>query len=395
MPVATKSSGAAKRRDEALRNSIPRKFFTDKTGYPGFRGSDKLGVWNLYRDGCTSTFLDTFNDCYEQARLAYVEGWQSHTNPIYIEFGSCVHDILHNVYRAWWENKLDAGIFGKDDSTSLESLVIEEVDRYQRKWNSLNEAPTPTQLQDMELVYGWSEAVLPAYLRRWNGDFTGKYTNLVNPSAHPTEFLSLEEEFKVPYVYPDGVTIWLRGKRDFAYRDKTKKKRILDTKCLGVIKDDEIIDMFPHDLQQMMYLLADLTETGEMAAGSVKNVIRRPGQRRSKKGGVEEPLENFMARIKAEYDDADNWDMKDEKTTGCFVRFEMTISEKELLDWKERTFDPMMQHLRDWVDGKTPHFARHKHAVTKYGPAGMYQPIIKGNYDLLTRRERPFPELAA
>lgn len=383
------SKAMQEQRDLALRTNVKMKQYTEGTGFPSWRKTGNFGVWNLWRDGVTSSFLDMFTTCREQTRLAYVEGLSGHSSPMGIEYGSCIHWILEQAYRHWG---LEHAEFGQAVSTEY---VESWVKQYEKVWLTLNPDPTTDQLQQQELIYGYAESVLPAYFRRWCGDFTGEYSEMANPTSRPVEFLSLEEEFRVPYKYPDGVTVWLRGKKDIRFRDKRGKKWIMDTKCLSIIKDEEIADLFPTDLQQLIYVLADLIDTNEMSQGSIKNINRRPGHRRSRRGGVEEPLRDFFARIKTDADDVSQWDMKDEKTTGWFVRWEMAMLESELIAWKRDTFDPLMQDVRDWVEGKSPHYATHKNATTKYGRCSMFGPLIKNDYSRVYKRERPFPELSA
>jgi hypothetical protein len=370
---------------KALRLDIPRKRFTEKTGYPKFRDSGKVGVWNLFRDGVTSSFLDLWMTCEEQARLAYVEGWTGRLTPMGIAFGSCVHDCLYRGYSRIIKTPSLLATF----QTNCAGLVKEcEV-----AWKAESpDAPTE-QVQIQELVYGYAECVLPAYFRRWDGDFTGKYSFMENPSIHPKSFVSLEEQFSVPYVYPDGVIVPLCGQRDMVFTTKTDKEMIQDTKCLSIINDKEIMDLFPTDLQQNIYMLARAIETGKMPEGSVKNILRRPGHRRSKKGGIEEPLPQFFARIKQSVDDVNQWDMKGEETTGWFVRFNMLVTPDEVLHWKATRLDPIMDDLRMWATGKRPHYPRDRHAVTKYGRCGMYGPLIKNDFTHVYQRSSPFPEL--
>lgn len=377
---------AIETRNAALRLDIPRKRYMASKGFPTFRKikGGPVGVWNLFRDGVTTSFLDVWNDNKEEARLAYVEGWTPNSTPLALEYGTCMHWCLEQLYRNWSGTAPDMA----------EETCHHYVEQYKQVWTSLNRDPSTEAIQQQELVYGFAEITLPNYLKRWDGDFTGKYTHMENPSTHPKKFISLEEEFSVPYVYPDGLTIDLHGKRDLVFAGKDGMERVLDSKCLSMVKDEQIMDMYPTDLQQMTYLLVRFIETGKMPVGSVKNIIRRPGHRRGNKRGVDEPLVDFLARIKTDVSDVRQWDQKSKDTTGWFVRFEMTITEQELLEWKLNTFDPMMLDLRNWFEGKAPHYSVDKHAVTSYGPSRMYAPLIKKDFSRVYKRTRPFPELS-
>lgn len=400
-PKRPVSKSLAKRRAEVLRLDMPgRKQFTGNTGFPGFGNAGGLvvkgkdpGVWNLWRDGVTSTLLHQFATDRGATKIKYVDGWTAKSVPMGIAFGLCVHDVLYWMYGAAASNRV-----AHVDPPGAE-IVESHISKYKAIWRANNPDPDTDALQQQELVYGYANAVLPAYFQRWDGDFTGTYTKMLNTVTHPASFLSLEEEFRAPYTYPDGMVVWIRGKRDMVFLDRKGNEWIQDTKCLSIIQDKEILRFFPIDQQQNLYLYARLIENiragkgaEAMPSGCIKNVIRRPAHRQKQN----EALPDFFKRIKADVDDIKQWDVKDNKgTTGWFVRYEMQLAELELLDWAERWLDPLMADLRMWYEGKTPNYSTEQGMTTKYGPSDAFAPVVDGNFNNVYQRGKPFPELAA
>lgn len=358
------------------------KRYTARTGFPTFRKRDAdyfsgVGVWNLFRDGVTPTFIESFITCREQTRLAYVLGWQGKSNPMSIEFGNCIHWILEEAYAAPEE---------LPDKENCDYLV----QSYTEFWKENNPSPSEQAIEQQNLVYGFAAATLPAYFRRWSGDFTGTYGEMPNVTPHPRKWLALEGELDVPYVYPDGLVVRLRGKRDAVFLDKEVKRRVLDTKCLSVVNDSEMMDTFPIDFQQNYYLWCDLQEHGNVAGGAIKNIYRRPGQRRK----VNENLHDYFARIAAEAGDPKQWDTKGKDTVGWFVRYNLSVVESEIREWKRTRLDPIMQDIRDWVEGKRSHYPSDKFAVGKYGRCNLFGALVEKDFTNCFKRTKPFPELA-
>lgn len=363
----------------------------------GFRGGP-VGVWDLWRDGVTSTFIDSFLTCREQCRLAYVEGLTSRSLPLALEFGTCIHWCLEQIYG-------DKAVANDVADPAMRTRIATAiVDDYIVEWGKVNLGPTAAQVEQQELVYGLAEIILPHYLTRWAGDFTGTYDKRwPNATDHPVEWLSLEEHFKIPYVYPDGKQTWLQGRRDGVFLNRQGKMRVFDTKCLSVIDDAVILDTLGINFQGMVYLWVTWQQAIKNAiainagdtvyrskaiaalapVGSVQNVVRRPGQRR--KDG--EPLPTFLGRVRA--------DVKDTGRYGhYFTRYQATVVPSEILAWKRSTLDPIMADVRAWYEGTAAHYTSHRNLVTKYGKVGLFDAIVKGDLSNCRKRTNPFPELS-
>jgi hypothetical protein len=250
----------------------------------------------------------------------------------------------------------------------------------------------PSQLKQQEQVYQLSEAVMPIYLQRYDGDFTGKYT-YPNESAKPKKWHSLEEIFCYPYVFPDGRKTFIRGRRDGVFVDAKNRFWVMDTKCRSYIDHEEILDTMPLDFQQMLYLWITHEEMVQKKLkpywpqGTVMNVIRRPQQRQKK----DETERQLYDRIAQEYAANINTQNPDDMK---YIRYQMEVKPQEIENWKKKQLDPIMTDIREWWEGTRQHYARTKHLVSKYGRAGMYAPIVHGDFSNCYKRKSVFPELA-
>lgn len=337
-------------------------------------------LWNFHEHGVTSSFLNSFLTCREQTRLHYVEGWASRHVPLAFEFGTCCHWILEQAYSPDNIRKIKPML-----ETAFEQLPLWiqlQVDTYEKKWLEQVTLPSQKQLEQQELVYGMANAILPSYFTRWNGDFLGKYS-YHNGTTAPVKWDSLEEVFEIPYEYPDGLVVPIRGRRDGVFYDKRNKLWVFDTKCRSVINDDDALDTLPFDLQQMLYLYVTRVQKEVNPAGVIMNILRRPGQRR----GMDEALTDFLERIAAEY-------AKPAKFDHHYKRYEMAIDRNEISDWKADMLDPLMLDVRAWYEGTAPHYMNHNALITKYGKCGMFLPICKNEFSQCYRREHCFSELA-
>jgi len=392
------------RRERVLRlNMLGRRRWNDTTGYPVFRTGaggtvvidpQYVGVWSLWRDGVTSSLLESFVNDKGVTALKYVHGWTARETPMGLAWGTMMHDVLYGLYELFPGLSHDAIMAGIAEP---KGPIEDELSAYDAKWRARNPDPSTEGLQTHYSCLAYARAVLPSYIKRWIGDFTGKYSFMENTAVKPASFISTEKEFRVPYVYPDGMCVWLRGKRDLVFRDKDGEEWIQDTKCLSQINDREIIRFAPIDQQQNIYMYARLIEGvragrgfDAMPMGNVKNIIRRPGEKR--KEGEDFPA--FMARVRGNVSDMSKWDVKDKKgTTGYFVRYMCQMPESELLDWAEGWLDPLMMELRMWYEGTIPNYTTQKGLSTKYGPSDMFAAIAEKNFNNLYVRDKPFPEL--
>lgn len=339
---------------------------------PFFRGN-KITKWNLWEHGISSSFLDVFLKCRRQCELTYVDGWTPRGEPLGIAFGNCGHWVLERIYSPG------------PDGLSLQAQPSEEmifrlIEEYEEYWRSSRPSITPAESEQMDWVASLAEAVLPNYCERWDGDFTGTYT-YGNSTAAPAVWLSMEQQFRVPYTYPDGAQAWVNGRRDAVLRDSTARLGIMDSKHLSVIQDGVILDTLDENLQQNLYAWATKEELDEYPSFVLLNVLRRPGQRQGKK----ESTLDFAARIREEYSKVEKYDHH-------FMRFESAFASREIDSWKKDVLDPIMEDLRGWYEGRYPHYANPTATVDKYGKCKLFN-ALKGDFSGCYRRDKVFPEL--
>jgi hypothetical protein len=352
-----------------------------RKGGPLFRGTEP-SMWDFWKHGVTSSFLGTFLSCREQTRLAFVQGWSSKTLSLAIEFGTCMHWILEQAYSP-------ATGFMKKRKVPTVEWCKKTVAAYQKMWLKDTKDPTPKQIEQQEMVYGLAEQVAPVYFRRWDGDFTGEYTQ-GNNTVRPVKWVSLEEIFCVPYEYPDGKIVPLRGRRDGVFLDQRQDIRVLDTKCRSVINEQDTMDTMEHDLQQMFYLhVTDeqvrrglISGVKKPPVGMVLNTIRRPGHRQTQG----ETLKVFLERVGKDIAQPKNKDYQ-------FPRFQLDITPDEVRSWKKRVLDPIMMDVRMWWEGTVPHYLNPNSLLSKYGRCGLFLPITKGEFGMCYRRKKVFGEL--
>lgn len=356
---------------------MPTKIFLPRKAAPPalFRGSIP-SKWDFWKHGVTSSFLYSYVTCREQTKLHYVDGWATRSVPLYFEFGTCCHWVLEQAY----------GLLAGDSySPPGVDFVSAKIGLYHQQWLKSVSMPSQKQLDQQELVYGLAEAILPSYFERWSGDFTGTY-KYPNQSITPAEWLNLEEVFDVPYTYPDGKTTHLRGRRDGVFADAKGNAWVFDTKCRSVINDEDTMDTFPLDLQQMFYLWVTASQFSSQKkrppVGTLLNNIRRPGHRQ----GIHETLPDFLDRVRKDVSKPARFDH-------FFIRYQMRITMEEIRDWKVRFLDPIMAEVRGWWEGTIPHYCNPNSLVTKYGRAQMFLPITKDCFDYCYRKDNVFPEL--
>ena len=288
--------------------------------------------WSFWDDGVSSSLLAKWLTCREQFRLEFVEGYRQMKDPIYISFGTLGHWILE---RAYSKPKPPSG-----------KWVSKMVGEYAKQWKKENKKPTQTQLENQTLARGLIKQILPIYFKRWAGDWPGK-TYPKNPTGfkRPKKWLDVEVRFSIPFTFADGKTLPIRGTRDGVYEDSKGKLWVMDHKFLSVVLEGDIVETFPYNFQQMLYLWAFYREFEKMPRGSVLNVVRRPGHRQKK----DESVADFCNRVGEDVANPSKYDHN-------FIRFSMEIFKKELIAWEVDQLTPILHDMRDWWEGKSQHY---------------------------------------
>ena len=331
------------------------------------RGKSGKPVWTLDM-GITYSMLSRFRNCRERFRLSAVEGWSETGLKAALEFGSAFHACLENPNRQPCE-----------------------VTREYQEARMKDKAFFRSQLQEFEMLMGMVESVVDVY--------RAVYKDVEKEKTYVLK----EETFDENYVLTFGDdhtsgpkqprTVRLRGRIDAAYRDKTGKLWLLETKTKSDIDVDGINRTLSQDLQTMFYATALELKTGEPVAGVLYNVIRRPALRQ----GKAENLPMFIKRVR---------DTVMEQQDRYFFRPYHTLSKGELTKWQQRTLNPLLFQVCQWWDSiKNDPFEPWSSPYHVQTPFGVYDPLGSGRrgdfFELLTgggtggllRRKEPFPEL--
>lgn len=323
--------------------------------------------WNLWRDGVSQSLLLVFLQCKEQFRLKFKELWTSRTLSLPMEFGSCGHWLLRKSYAS--------------RTIPSKKVLDHALDGYDRLWKKYNPMVRQKEIENQEYIYALWSALFPAYCERWKADF-GKKSRYKLTTVCPANWIALEEQFDIPYTYPDGMTTRIRGIWDGLFKDTRKGIWTFETKTKGVIETSLLEDILPVDLQVWLYLWAAWKKYQCYPKGILYNIIRRPTHRQGKK----ENYKQFLERLEKDIN-------KSGRQDHFFLRWEMAIGKDEIQQWQEKTLDPIMQELRMWEAGKLPHYANPVALTTKYGKADMFEPIVRKEFRNCYRRENVFNEL--
>lgn len=325
--------------------------------------------WSFDKDGISQGFIHYFLACREQTRLAYKELWTSHYEPLFREFGSCYHWLLGQIYSG---HKVPR-------NTSAINIMIGQ---YHLLWKKENPRPNQARLNQQDLVYGLCEKVLPAYLKRYDGDFSGKYKMGYNV-VRPVRWIASEKMWKVNYPFDSGfLHVLIRGRFDQVFEDKKNKLWLFETKCLSIIQEDNIVNTLPEDIQCLLYLLAIKLVYKKKPAGVLYNIVRRPGLRQ----GKDETIKALLGRVEK---DVNNPKRQDH----YFKRIEMVIDWSEVELWQKKFLDIILMEIRNWDMGEAHHWMNPDALTSKYGRCTLFDMLVKGDKSKFYRRKTVFNEL--
>lgn len=327
--------------------------------------------WNIYRDGISQSFINSFLQCKYSTYLDFVLGWTPKRTSFYFEFGSCIHYVLEKAYL--------------EPIPPLPGTIrsyIREYESIVRKERSFNyKSYDETQ---MELIFGLAEVLLRSYFLYYCDDFSHNW-------------VFTEKEFVVPKKSATGRMIPIRGRLDGGFIQGKSNLYVMDTKCLSLVDEDAIELILPLDIQCMLYfwaanelydgerLLADndvpwLTREVK-PVGIVYNIIKRPGHKRK----VNETLKDFLDRISADIIT---------RPQDFFIRKTLQITPIELDQWVENNFTPIVQEIETWHNrGFMPRYVNPNALITKYGRSKYFNLITRNDTGMYFSRNRSFSEL--
>jgi hypothetical protein len=318
--------------------------------------------WDLFKHGISASKILLWLACREQFRLTAKEGWRSIDEKLPFAFGGVGHDMLDQLR-------------GKSHHPSAR-VIGNVADAVELKYRKRKGRLTSAQELAFQSWFGVCVATVNAYCVRWDGDWTGTYKH-GNNTAKPDKWLASERRFKIPFVLETGQTISLNGIWDALFETKRQKLWVQDTKFLSRIDDGILLDMLPFDLQMNLYLWACWKEFDCVPQGVVFDIVRRPGH----KQGKTEQLQPFLSRVAAEL-------MNPVKFSHNFIRLEMVKLKRELVEWENTQLRPILEDIRMWHEGETPHYINPTALVSKYGPCDMFGPIVRGDFTRHHKEQR-------
>jgi RecB family exonuclease len=320
--------------------------------------------WDIERDGLTAGFLENLL-CPERLRLRYVEGLESSRFKGAQHFGNVIHAALETGYTAFRDSKdPGAAVFASGACIDADEAIARARFR---------EAGELTAIEaELEELYGTAGVVLRHYWEAWHEeDFGGG-----------REWVSLEEVFRIPFTFQSDacgeVTIPLRGKIDGKYRAKNRRLWVKDTKTKGQIEVENIAQRLSMDLQTLLYSWATWRINGEMPAGVLYNVMRRPQLRR----GKSETMQAFIQRVDSDVQ---------KRPEFYFIRFEAPLPAEDLRRF-EKELTSLVRLAYAWSRGSY-HFRYSPACENKWGPCEFLHLCGSGDMGRLRKREAPYPEL--
>ena len=106
---------------------------------------------------------------------------------------------------------------------------------------------------------------------------------------------------------------------------------------------------------------------GHRCGGFFYNVVRRPGHK-PKRG---ETPKAFRARLLKEIQ---------KEPEHFFQRITISVPDAMLSEWVNTQLAPLLDDVRLWWEGRTPHYVRSPALVNKYGPSLMFNPIVDHDF---------------
>lgn len=322
-----------------------------------------FGGWDLWRDGISVTALQTSLVCFEQLRLSHCLGYQPRVVPAGPAFGRLIHHLLEKTQSVKQKRK---------------PPEIEEIEEIANAWHREQKKNYVGVKRREQLVHivDIATAVFYGYTLRYRGDWLGKSKARVSTDATPSKWVGFEQSFSLPYVYPDGKTVEIRGRWD-ALCMSQKKLRVFETKCWSVIRPEVIVAMLAWDFQYNLYLYA-LTQTQSKAVGGmILNVVRRPGHAPH----IDESRKGFWNRLVKEVSNPSKWDH-------YFQRFSYDLTATEIERWAAKQLFPAMERLRLWYEGRIPHSVNPTSLISQYGPCFMFDLIANSDQSNFTIRKK-------
>lgn len=321
-------------------------------------------------DGITQSLLSKFLGCKERFRLRVIEGFKPHE-----KFSSAM------TYGNMWHECEEALAAKQDWLEKLRSYSINLCNEYRD--NKI----------DIDKWFMACKTQFPHYIKYWEEHEDVKQRN---------PYLE-EHSFCVPYKLPSGRVVKIRGKFD-SVDVVGNEVWLQENKTKGQIDGDWLSKQLTFDLQTMLYLVClkihmKKERVKQSLAGVRYNVIRRPlsggkGTIRPRKATKNKPAESkeeYWSRLEEYFvEDPSYW----------FMRWNVEITNADLIRFKNEFLNPCLEHLCLWYDhvaGKNNYsFLNYRipYGVnTEIRGGEIEEYLMTGSTAGLTKVENLFPEL--
>lgn len=222
------------------------------------------------------------------------------------------------------------------------------------------------------------------------------------------QYVASEQEFRVPYILPNGKKIYLVGKTDEIIKQPDGSLWIQENKTKEKINEYKIESGLISDLQTMMYAVCVSILLKKPVTGAVYNVVRNPSSKPKTLPATKarkrrkETTKEYLQRLS---DDIDS------NPSHYFKRWEIPFPPGHMERWCKQSFDPLLMQLYHWWESvKHDPFSPWENedgtpnCLHWIKPFGVYDAMTTGTgdfFDYLTRGlsvgvsvgNEPFPEL--
>lgn len=310
-----------------------------------FQGKEQL--FRLEEDGLTASFLSIWLECRKKARLRMM-GWVPWKVNKPFMFGSLFHGVLEFIHK-------------KPDISRND--ILSTLDKVEQEYRRNTRAETWSQntLEEFELMTAKAAAILPEYAEWWM------------KADKKKKWVATELEFDIPFH-----TTRIRGKIDGVY-EVGKKLWIKESKSSSVIIEDNLIGTLSLDLQSNIYCWAAEKILGKKPVGSLRDVMRRPGQKLLDRESISQHEHRVSVDVK-------------KKPEHYFHRFEVAFDPSHQATFAHE-FKEIVDEFLDWYSGRKVVTKFGMPCLSKYGLCSMVPICHEDDYSGHFV-ERMHPELA-
>lgn len=278
--------------------------------FPLTCGKDCPVPYSLSEVGITQSLLGSFQTCRRRF-LFDVNRWSRPDAALKFEYGTMVHEVLDRMYTGFTNKEFKYG--------DLVDVITAAIDayRFSAVWSE----------EAAEIARAKAQAMLECYILVHQNDFSE---------------LRFEEVEGVFAVMWRGFK--LRGKKDGRFRAKDKSVWHIEHKNYSRITEDIMPMLLTFDLQNLLYLLADMVENKRLLSGVLYNILRNP-EVRKKDGTAADLYKVLKEKIMAD-------------PRHYFIRYEIPYDRKALDQFEVELFEKLSDLDAIVKDNPARHFVR-------------------------------------